>query len=138
MCFLVIELGWTPEKMKTWWNRVMVQTKKPNTPEEELEEQSSETPDEAEIDLSPTPSTHIEEPEETLSLKKDEITMEVEAAEEEIMDEVLAKHLVEKQGFFNRSHQHAFTGKSIGNFPNNSLAQITHTICVDLLGLSQP
>ena len=116
----------------------MVQTKKPNTPEEELEEQSSEKPDEAEIDLSPTPSPHTEELEETLSLKKDEITMEVEVAEEETMDEVLAKYLVEKQGFFNRSHQHAFTGKSIGNFPSNSLAQITHTICVDLLCLCQP
>ena len=88
--------------------------------------------------MSPTPSTHIEEPEVTLSLKKDEITMEVEAAEEETMDEVLAKHLVEKQDFFNRSHQYAFTGKSIGNFPSNSLAQITHIICVDLLGLCQP
>ena len=39
---LVIELGWTPEKMKTWWNRVMVQTKKPNTFEEEQDEQGTE------------------------------------------------------------------------------------------------
>ena len=44
---LVIELGWTPEKMKTWWNRVMVQTKKPNTFEEEQDEQGTETPNEA-------------------------------------------------------------------------------------------
>jgi hypothetical protein len=55
----------------------MVQTKKPNTSEKEQDEQSTETPNEAEIDLSPTPSPHIVEPEEMLSLKKDEITMEV-------------------------------------------------------------
>ena len=91
-----------------------------------------------EIDLSPTSSPRIVEPEETLFLKKDEMTMEVEVTEEETMDEVLAKYLVEKQGFFNRSHQHAFTGKSIGNFPSNSLAQMIHAICINLLGQCQP
>ena len=77
LCFLVLELGWTPEKMKTWWNRVMVQTKNSNTPGEKQDleprsskEHSTETPNEAEIDLSPTPSAHIVEPEETLSLKE--------------------------------------------------------------------
>jgi hypothetical protein len=54
------------------------------------------------------------------------------------MDEVLTKHLVEKQGCFDRLHQHTFTGKSIRDFPSNSLDQIPHTICVDLLGLCQP
>ena len=34
------------------------------------------------------------------SLKKDEIIMEVETVEEETVDDVLAKSLVEKQGFF--------------------------------------
>jgi len=107
LCFLVIELGWTPEKMRIWWNRVMVQTKKPTTPEEEQNLESSgamehnaETPNEAEIDLSPAPSLSIEDPEEIQPLNKDEITMEVEAAEEEPINEVLANHLVEKQGFF--------------------------------------
>ena len=66
------------------------------------------------------------------------MTMEVEVTEEETMDEVLAKHLLEKQGFFVRSHQHVFTGKSIGNFPSNSLAQIIHAICINLLGQCQP
>ena len=107
LCFLVIELGWTPEKMRIWWNRVMVQTKKPTTPEEEQNLESSgamehnaETPNEAEIDLSPAPSLSIEDPEEIQPLNKDEITMEVEAAEEEPINEVLANHLAEKQGFF--------------------------------------
>ena len=106
LCFLVIELEWTPEKMKSWWDRIMVQKKNTNPAEEEIPESSrafdleTEAQSEEEINTPENSFSKEEIPSEEPSLKKDEIVMEVETAEEETVDEVLAKRLVEKQGFF--------------------------------------
>jgi|TARA_X000000950_G_scaffold214098_1_gene257542 S-DNA-T family DNA segregation ATPase FtsK/SpoIIIE len=105
LCFLVIELEWTPEKMRSWLNRVLIQKKNTNAAEEEVSEASSlilETEKQGEQKIETTAAsiqsqeTIGEEP----SLKKDDIIMEVEAVEEETVADVLAKSLVEKQGFF--------------------------------------
>ena len=104
LCFIVIELEWTPEKMKQWWigsKNKEVENKITNDetlidPVSLLDEDSK---DEIEIDFDTTKSkneTPIKEP----ILKTDELIMEVETLEEELVDEKLANSLVEKQGFF--------------------------------------
>lgn len=106
LCFLVVELEWTPEKMRLWWERILAQKKDTNPAEEivpeptvaldlQTEVQSEETINTPENSF-PKEEISSEEP----SLKKDEIVMEVETVEEETVDEVMEKSLVEKQGFF--------------------------------------
>jgi S-DNA-T family DNA segregation ATPase FtsK/SpoIIIE len=103
LCFIVIELDWTPEKMKQWWigsKNKEVENKITN--DETLIDPVSldeDSKDEIEIDFDTTKSkneTPIKEP----ILKTDELIMEVETLEEELVDEKLANSLVEKQGFF--------------------------------------
>ena len=103
LCFIVIELEWTPEKMKQWWigsKNKEVENKITN--DETLIDPVSldeDSKDEIEIDFDSTKSkneTPIKEP----ILKTDELIMEVETLEEELVDEKLANSLVEKQGFF--------------------------------------
>ena len=103
LCFIVIELEWTPEKMKQWWigsKNKEVENKITN--DETLIDPVSldeDSKDEIEIDFDSTKSknkTPIKEP----ILKTDELIMEVETLEEEFVDEKLANSLVEKQGFF--------------------------------------
>tara|TARA_B100001059_G_scaffold86360_1_gene84546 strand:+ start:3111 stop:5414 length:2304 start_codon:yes stop_codon:yes gene_type:complete len=103
LCFIVIELEWTPEKMKQWWigsKNKEVENKITN--DETLIDPVSldeDSKDEIEIDFDTTKSkneTPIKEP----ILKTDELIMEVETLEEELVDEKLANSLVEKQGFF--------------------------------------
>ena len=103
LCFIVIELEWTPEKMKQWWigsKNTEVENKITN--DETLIDPVSldeDSKDEIEIDFDTTKSkneTPIKEP----ILKTDELIMEVETLEEELVDEKLANSLVEKQGFF--------------------------------------
>ena len=103
LCFIVIELEWTPEKMKQWWigsKNKEVENKITN--DETLIDPVSldeDSKDEIEIDFDTTKSkneTPIKEP----ILKTDELIMEVETLEEELVDEKLANSLIEKQGFF--------------------------------------
>ncbi|MDA9602582.1 DNA translocase FtsK [Flavobacteriaceae bacterium] len=103
LCFIVIELEWTPEKMKQWWigsKNKEVENKITN--DETLIDPVSldeDSKDEIKIDFDTTKSkneTPIKEP----ILKTDELIMEVETLEEELVDEKLANSLVEKQGFF--------------------------------------
>ena len=103
LCFIVLELEWTPEKMKQWWigsKNKEVENKITN--DETLIDPVSldeDSKDEIEIDFDTTKSkneTPIKEP----ILKTDELIMEVETLEEELVDEKLANSLVEKQGFF--------------------------------------
>ena len=106
LCFLVVELEWTPEKMRLWWERILAQKKDTNPAEEEVSEPTValdlQTEVQSEEAMEP-PTTSLPKEEissEEPSLKKDEIIMEVETVEEETVDDVLAKSLVEKQGFF--------------------------------------
>ena len=103
LCFIVLELEWTPEKMKQWWigsKNKEVENKITN--DETLIDPVSldeDSKDEIEIDFDTTKSkneTPIKEP----VLKTEELIMEVETLEEELVDEKLANSLVEKQGFF--------------------------------------
>lgn len=107
LCFIVIELEWTPEKMTLWWADVLA--KKSAQGEEKSEaavalDLSSEKEKEDqnitgitfETPKSEESTTIPEKPE----LKTDELVMEVETMEEETVDEKLANSLVEKQGFF--------------------------------------
>ena len=103
LCFIVMELEWTPEKMKQWW--IGSKNKEDEniiTNDETLIDPVSldeDSKDEIEIDFDTTKSkneTPIKEP----ILKTDELIMEVETLEEELVDEKLANSLVEKQGFF--------------------------------------
>ena len=107
LCFIVIELGWTPEKMSLWIQ---------NLKKEEQEASSDTTPmteNEIHIDLSAAPEV-IDEAEETLdpivgdaetkieinTKEPPSVTMEIETPIEESEEETLSKKLVEKQGFF--------------------------------------
>ena len=105
LSFIVIELEWTPEKMKLWWTESM---NKKNQEEINSEKTSSESvtldidskdKNKTGVNLDPiTPKneTLIKDP----VLKSDGLIMEVEASEEDTVDEKLANSLVEKQGFF--------------------------------------
>ena len=103
LCFIVIELEWTPEKMKQWWigsKNKEVENKITN--DETLIDPVSldeDSKDEIEIDFDTTKSKN-ETPIKEAILKTDELIMEVETLEEELVDEKLANSLVEKQGFF--------------------------------------
>ena len=109
LCFIVIELGWTPEKMASWFQGL-----KHNGEEKTAAEYPEE---EIEMDLYSTPTLHDsdqtfeeEEEEEIPNLTEDglespkadvsPIAMEIEAPVEESMEKELSKELVEKQGFF--------------------------------------
>jgi len=103
LCFLVIELDWTPERIKKWFI-------KPKTEELELEpedvqesdlplEETLEEPDESNaIALTPTPEIHTTEKKAEVLEPKEDIPLEIETAEEEVNQ--LAEELVKKQGLF--------------------------------------
>ena len=112
LCFIVIELGWTPEHILSW----IKSFKKENDSAEETLDPQNE--DAVELDFSsqqewlvertenvsetPTTEPSIDEP--TLknenAVDGDSIEMEIERIEEETVDEKLAQKLVENQGFF--------------------------------------
>ena len=112
LCFIVIELGWTPEHILSW----IKSFKKENDSAEETLDPQNE--DAVELDFS-SQQESLEEPTENVSetrtsepsiveptLKNenavdgDSIEMEIERIEEETVDEKLAQKLVENQGFF--------------------------------------
>ena len=103
LCFIVIELEWTPEKMKQWWlgdKNKEVENKITN--EEALIDPVAldvDSKDGIGIDFD-TKKSKIGTPIKDPIIKTDELIMEVETLDEELIDEKLANSLVEKQGFF--------------------------------------
>jgi len=110
LCFIVIELGWTPEKMNLWVKVLFTKKEEYHMGDEETNENSfamdfKNTPN----DLETKSSLHsnfkeISKEEITNdhsnSDPKEELVMEVETSEEETLEDQLAQGLVEKQGFF--------------------------------------
>ena len=106
LCFIVIELGWTPEKMALWFQSLKkTETQKTN---EEIADEGIEI-DLDSVSEAPTSTENLEEEitfdnsadkKETAVLDTEPIAMEIEAPVEESVEEKLSKTLVEKQGFF--------------------------------------
>jgi S-DNA-T family DNA segregation ATPase FtsK/SpoIIIE len=106
LCFIVIELGWTPEKMVLLFQSLKkTETQKTN---EEIADQGIEidlglvseappTTENSEEEIALDNSTYKQE---RAVLVTDPIAMEIEAPVEESVEEELSKTLVEKQGFF--------------------------------------
>lgn len=106
LCFIVIKLGWTPEKM-TLWFKSLKKTKTQKTNEEiavegiEIDLDSvSEAPPSTENSEEEITLDNSTDKEKTAVLDTDPIAMEIEAPIEESVEEELSKTLVEKQGFF--------------------------------------
>ncbi|MDA7821017.1 DNA translocase FtsK, partial [Flavobacteriaceae bacterium] len=112
LCFIVIELGWTPEHILSW---IKSFKKENDSAEETLDPQNEdaveldfssqqESLEERTENVSETPSTEPSIDEPTLknenAVDGDSIEMEIEHIEEETVDEKLAQKLVENQGFF--------------------------------------
>ena len=111
LCFIVIELGWTPEHILSWIksfkkeNDSAEETLDPqNEDAVELDFSSQESLEERTENVSETPTTEPSIDEPTLknenAVDGDSIEMEIERIEEETVDEKLAQKLVENQGFF--------------------------------------
>jgi len=112
LCFIVIELGWTPENILSW---IKSFKKENDSAEETLDPQNEdaveldfssqqESLEERTENVSETPTTEPSIDEPTLknenAVDGDSIEMEIERIEEETVDEKLAQKLVENQGFF--------------------------------------
>ena len=112
LCFIVIELGWTPEHILSWFKSFK---KENDSAEETLDPQNEdaveldfssqqESLEERTENVSETPTTEPSIDEPTLknenAVDGDSIEMEIERIEEETVDEKLAQKLVENQGFF--------------------------------------
>jgi len=112
LCFIVIELGWTPEHILSW---IKSFKKENDSAEETLDPQNEdaveldfssqqESLEERTENVSETPTTEPSIDEPTLknenAVDGDSIEMEIERIEEETVDEKLAQKLVENQGFF--------------------------------------
>ena len=110
LCFIVIELEMTPERIMTWIESL----KKEEKETEETLNNIPESEDSISLDISSveeTPQISLEtedsQPElleptikKETPLEKDSIEMEIQQTEEETVDEKLARKLVEKQDFF--------------------------------------
>jgi S-DNA-T family DNA segregation ATPase FtsK/SpoIIIE len=112
LCFIVIELGWTPEHILSW---IKSFKKENDSAEETLDPQNEdaveldfssqqESLEERTENVSETPTTEPSIDEPTLknenAVDGDSIEMEIERIEEETVDEKLAQKLLENQGFF--------------------------------------
>ena len=104
LCFLVIELEWTPEKMITWFKGVQKNETNEDFLDESLQHDfdrksnhsnlNEDSAEEKELDV-------LEIIEEEKSIPEtDSIAMEIETPFEESTEEQTSKKLVEKQGFF--------------------------------------
>ena len=104
LCFLVIELEWTPEKMITWFKGVQKNESNEDFSDESLQHDfdgksddsnlNEESAEEKELDV-----LEIIEEENSIS-ESDSIAMEIETPIEESTEEQTSKKLVEKKGFF--------------------------------------
>ena len=106
LCFIVIEFGWTPEKMAQWVKSLSKE--KPevteNMPDENLSvdfETNAETIEDDQEVISEESVDRLETQDaEESSLENEPISMEIEAPVEESIEDQLSKNLIEKQGFF--------------------------------------
>ena len=107
MCFVVIQLKWTPENIQLWWEKFWNKNNKTENLNENFGESipldSSQNEKEK---ISPEIFKNSKEKTkekifEKHLLKKDELVMEVETTkEEETLDYKIANDLIKKQGFF--------------------------------------
>ena len=107
MCFVVIQLKWTPENIQLWWEKFWNKNNKTENLNENFSESipldSSQNEKEK---ISPEIFKNSKEKTkekifEKHLLKKDELVMEVETTkEEETLDYKIANDLIKKQGFF--------------------------------------
>ena len=99
LCFLVVELEWTPEKMVKWLKSL--QKNVTNESNENLSNEVTEINFDGDSikdkDLEFLETTEEENP---ISETADSIAMEIEAPIEESIEEQTSEKLVEKQGFF--------------------------------------
>ena len=106
LCFIVLELEWTPEKMKLWWNKILI--RKGKLKNDMAEEVSFDSDFNTETKEELSEKNYItSEDKKTITPNKDdtlineELIMEIETTEEEeTLDEELANSLLKKQGFF--------------------------------------
>ena len=105
LCFIVIELGWTPEKMKHWLSQISNKNSQNNNTDEEILTESvpldlnSENENINDVSHDPTQSKNEIAIKES-DIKKDDLIMEVETLEEESVEDELANSLIKKQGLF--------------------------------------
>ena len=107
MCFVVIQLKWTPENIQLWWDKLTNTNNKTENLNENFGESVSlnSTPNEEEKSKPEVFKNSEEKTKKKLfenySLKTDELVMEVQTAkEEETLDDKIANDLIKKQGFF--------------------------------------
>ena len=107
MCFIVIQLKWTPEKIHLWWGKLWNKKNKTENLNENFGEsipldssQNEKEKNSPEIFKNSKEKTKDKFFEKHL-VKTDELVMEVETAkEEETFDDKIANDLIKKQGFF--------------------------------------
>ncbi len=107
MCFVVIQLKWTPENIQLWWEKLWNKNNKTENSNENFGEsipfdssQNEKEKNSPEIFKNSKEKTKEKIFEKHL-LKTDELVMEVETAkEEETLDDKIANDLIKKQGFF--------------------------------------
>jgi len=105
LCFIVIELGWTPEKMKHWLSQISNKNSQNKKTDEEILTEpvpldlNSENENINDLSHDPTQSKN-EIPIKESDIKKDDLIMEVETLEEESVEDELANSLIKKQGLF--------------------------------------
>ena len=107
MCFVVIQLKWTPENIQLWWEKLWNKNNKTENSNENFGEsipfdssQNEKEKNSPEIFKNSKEKTKEKFFEKHL-VKTDELVMEVETAkEEETFDDKIANDLIKKQGFF--------------------------------------
>jgi S-DNA-T family DNA segregation ATPase FtsK/SpoIIIE len=107
LIFIVIELGWTPEKMALWFTNS--NRKKENQADEDFFDKQEEVtlevfeeePVLTEHEAAKNSDEELENKEKTPSISEiNPIKMEIETPVEESIEDQLSKTIVEKQGFF--------------------------------------
>ena len=102
LCFIVIELGWTPEKMKNWLSQLSNKNSQNINEGEEILTGSvpldlnSENKNANDVSHDTTESKN-EIPIKESVINKDDLIMEVETLEEESVEDELANSLIKKQ-----------------------------------------
>ena len=107
LCFVVIQLKWTPENIHLWWGKIWNKKNKTENLNENFGEsipldssQNEKEKNSPEIFKNSKEKTKDKFFEKHL-VKTDELVMEVETAkEEETFDDKIANDLIKKQGFF--------------------------------------
>ena len=107
LCFIVIQLKWTPENIHLWWGKIWNKKNKTENLNENFGEsipldssQNEKEKNSPEIFKNSKEKTKDKFFEKHL-VKTDELVMEVETAkEEETFDDKIANDLIKKQGFF--------------------------------------